>query len=90
MEGQALDSVTLMNGVELTSGVEIATLKDFQMGPNPGAEFTAGEIFEVELIELIPSEETVIVYLDSAPVDMLDIEALETGLEMRQFAIVDP
>jgi hypothetical protein len=89
MENQELDSLTLSNGAELTRGTEIAVIEDFSTG-SPGTRFTAGEIYEVSSFELVPDEQTVVVFLDDAPLDIVDLELLEDHLESRQLAIVEP
>ena len=90
MENQELNSLTLSNGVELTRGTQIAAIEDFDVGSSGQAEHTAGEIYEVSSLELVPNEQTVIVFLDGAPVDMLDLGALETRIESHELAIVEP
>ena len=90
MENQELNSLTLSNGAQLTRETQIAAIESFSVGSSGRAEGTAGEIYEVTSFELVPDEQTVIVFLDGAPVDMLDLEELENRLESRELAIVEP
>lgn len=90
MENRELNSLILSNGAELTRGTQIAAIEDFDVGSSGSAKHTAGETYEVTSLELAPQEQTVIVFLDGAPVDMLDLGALETRLESRELAIVEP
>lgn len=90
MENRELNTLILSNGVELTRGTQIAAIEDFNVGTPGKAEYTAGEVFEVTSFELVPREKTIVVFLNGAPVDMLDLGALEKRLESRELAIVEP
>lgn len=90
--GHYLQSITLPTGVELDSRVTLLCRKAVTYtgnGESDDAALHPGDAYEVQSVEWVHSDESVIVGLDEgAPLDYIDLVALEEHIKDGELAVV--
>lgn len=88
------ESITLASGVKIRIGTTLLCRESMTYGRRDRSgdvTFHAGDVYEVEGIEWVPSDSCVAVaFRNDDPFSLLDLAALEDHIENGELAVVTP